>query len=240
MPELHTRLLANVIALGSPYPLVLTGGYAVRAHRLVNRPSQDLDVATQNPTPMADIAATLRAGLEGPRQPLRDSAATDPVLAVFLSFRRPRGHHERHTSVTAAEDDTADTHRRLRRGRSSATAPRTSRLAGVRPALSNVREKTGSSRTWLAMAPRWMPWRIVSASLMPGLLAPLLRPGKAAPPRRLSGLRAGGGPPPRAPDPGGGQHRGGDRAAAGRLGVADGLRPMRPVQRLSDRPGLTR
>ncbi|MCX5200554.1 nucleotidyl transferase AbiEii/AbiGii toxin family protein [Streptomyces sp. NBC_00237] len=65
MPELHTRLLADVIALGSPYPLVLTGGYAVRAHRLVNRPSQDLDVATENPAPMADIAATLRAGLEG-------------------------------------------------------------------------------------------------------------------------------------------------------------------------------
>jgi len=64
MPELHTRLLADVIALGSPYPLVLTGGYAVRAHRLVNRPSQDLDVATENPAPMADIAATLRAGLE--------------------------------------------------------------------------------------------------------------------------------------------------------------------------------
>lgn len=62
MPELHTRLLADVIALGSPYPLVLTGGYAVRAHRLVNRPSQDLDVATENPAPMADIAATLRAG----------------------------------------------------------------------------------------------------------------------------------------------------------------------------------
>ncbi len=64
MPELHTRLLADVIALGSPYPLVLTGGYAVRAHRLVNRPSQDLDVATENPAPMADIAASLRAGLE--------------------------------------------------------------------------------------------------------------------------------------------------------------------------------
>ncbi|WP_203614043.1 nucleotidyl transferase AbiEii/AbiGii toxin family protein [Streptomyces sp. SID13726] len=64
MPELHTRLLADVIALGSPYPLVLTGGYAVRAHRLVNRPSQDLDVATENPAPMADIAAVVRAGLE--------------------------------------------------------------------------------------------------------------------------------------------------------------------------------
>lgn len=36
MPELHARLLADVIALGSPYPLVLTDGYAVRAHRLVN------------------------------------------------------------------------------------------------------------------------------------------------------------------------------------------------------------
>jgi hypothetical protein len=64
MPELHTRLLADVIAIGSPYPLVLTGGYAVRAHRLVNRPSQDLDVATENPAPMTEIAATLRAGLE--------------------------------------------------------------------------------------------------------------------------------------------------------------------------------
>lgn len=62
MPQFHTRLLADVIDLGSPYPLVLTGGYAVRAHRLVNRPSQDLDVATENPAPMADIAATLRAG----------------------------------------------------------------------------------------------------------------------------------------------------------------------------------
>lgn len=63
MPELHTRLLADVIALGSPYPLVLTGGYAVRAHRLVNRPSQDLDVATENPAPMADIAAAVCRGL---------------------------------------------------------------------------------------------------------------------------------------------------------------------------------
>lgn len=54
--------LADVIGLGSPYPLALTGGYAVRAHRLVKRPSQDLDAATENPAPMADIAATLRAG----------------------------------------------------------------------------------------------------------------------------------------------------------------------------------
>ncbi|GEC03601.1 hypothetical protein SSP24_12560 [Streptomyces spinoverrucosus] len=36
----------------------------MQAHHLVNRPSQDLDVATENPAPMADNAATLRAGLE--------------------------------------------------------------------------------------------------------------------------------------------------------------------------------
>ncbi len=36
----------------------------MRAHRLVNRPSQDLDVATENPAPMADIADVVRAGLE--------------------------------------------------------------------------------------------------------------------------------------------------------------------------------
>jgi hypothetical protein len=31
--------------------LGITGGYTVRAHHLVNRPSQDLDVATENPAP---------------------------------------------------------------------------------------------------------------------------------------------------------------------------------------------
>jgi hypothetical protein len=30
----------------------------------VNRPSQDLDVATENPALMADIATTLHAGLQ--------------------------------------------------------------------------------------------------------------------------------------------------------------------------------
>ncbi|MGW2835833.1 nucleotidyl transferase AbiEii/AbiGii toxin family protein [Streptomyces sp. NPDC001286] len=82
MPELHARLLADVISLGSPYPLVLTGGYAVRAHRLVHRPSQDLDVATQNPAPMADIAATLRAGLEA-RGWTVQTMETAPLSARF-------------------------------------------------------------------------------------------------------------------------------------------------------------
>lgn len=63
LSDLHRRLLADVLAIGTPYPLVITGGYAVQAHGLVDRLSQDLDVATENPAPMDDIAATLERGL---------------------------------------------------------------------------------------------------------------------------------------------------------------------------------
>lgn len=77
MPELHTRLRADVIALGSPYPLVLTGGYAVRAHRLVNRPSQDLDVATENPAPW-------------PTSPPRSASAWKPAAGRCTHWRRHR------------------------------------------------------------------------------------------------------------------------------------------------------
>lgn len=60
--DLHHRLLPDLLAVGDVHPLVLTGGYAVQAHGLVNRLSQDLDVATQNPEPMEKIAATVSAG----------------------------------------------------------------------------------------------------------------------------------------------------------------------------------
>ncbi|MGX1887859.1 nucleotidyl transferase AbiEii/AbiGii toxin family protein [Streptomyces sp. NPDC055287] len=63
LSDLHRRLLAAVIDIGSPFPLVLTGGYAVQAHGLVERLSQDLDVATENPAPMAEIIASLEQGL---------------------------------------------------------------------------------------------------------------------------------------------------------------------------------
>ncbi|MFE2500235.1 nucleotidyl transferase AbiEii/AbiGii toxin family protein [Streptomyces scopuliridis] len=82
LSELHARLLADVIALGAPYPLVLTGGYAVRAHQLVSRPSQDLDVATENPAPMADIAAAVGEGLVQRGWRVR-SLETAPLSARF-------------------------------------------------------------------------------------------------------------------------------------------------------------
>ncbi|MFI8093807.1 nucleotidyl transferase AbiEii/AbiGii toxin family protein [Streptomyces sp. NPDC086080] len=63
LPDLHARLLADVLAVGSLYPLVITGGYAVQVHELLARPSQDLDVATENPAPMNEIVRTLTDGL---------------------------------------------------------------------------------------------------------------------------------------------------------------------------------
>lgn len=63
LTDLHRRLLADVLAIGAPYPLVITGGCAVQAHGLVDRLSQDLDVATENPASIAEIVAVVSDGL---------------------------------------------------------------------------------------------------------------------------------------------------------------------------------
>ncbi|MEU0688362.1 nucleotidyl transferase AbiEii/AbiGii toxin family protein [Streptomyces uncialis] len=63
LTELHRRLLADVLAIGTRYPPLITGGYAVQAHGLVDRLSQDLDVATQNPAPVDEIIRTVGDGL---------------------------------------------------------------------------------------------------------------------------------------------------------------------------------
>ncbi|MFF0630348.1 nucleotidyl transferase AbiEii/AbiGii toxin family protein [Streptomyces sp. NPDC004296] len=65
LTDLHRRLLADVLAIGTPYPLVITGRYAVQAHGLVDRLSQDLDVATENPAPIDEIIHTVGDGLAG-------------------------------------------------------------------------------------------------------------------------------------------------------------------------------
>ena len=60
---LHQRLLQDVLEVGKGLPLVLTGGYAVQAHGLVDRLSRDIDVATNSNVPMDVIAAALIDGL---------------------------------------------------------------------------------------------------------------------------------------------------------------------------------
>jgi hypothetical protein len=46
MDDLHRRLLQDVLEVGNDLPFVITGGYAVQAHGIVDRPSRDIDVAT--------------------------------------------------------------------------------------------------------------------------------------------------------------------------------------------------
>ncbi|WP_406729989.1 hypothetical protein WJ438_37425 [Streptomyces sp. GD-15H] len=63
LSEPHRRLLADVLDIGTPYPLVITGGYAVQAHGLVDRLSQDVDVATEGTCPrVVDTSYPVPAG----------------------------------------------------------------------------------------------------------------------------------------------------------------------------------
>lgn len=63
LSALHHRLMQDVLEIGNSLPLVITGGYAIQAHQLVDRPSRDIDVATNSGIPMEDIAAAVVAGL---------------------------------------------------------------------------------------------------------------------------------------------------------------------------------
>lgn len=54
--------MQDVLEVGNSLPLVITGGYAIQAHRLVDRLSRDIDVATDSSIPMEDITAAVVAG----------------------------------------------------------------------------------------------------------------------------------------------------------------------------------
>ncbi|MPY55070.1 nucleotidyl transferase AbiEii/AbiGii toxin family protein [Streptomyces acidicola] len=63
------RLLLDVLAIGAPYALALSGDHAVQAHGLVEHLVEGpapgaLEVATESPEPMETITAAVRAGLE--------------------------------------------------------------------------------------------------------------------------------------------------------------------------------
>ncbi|MEU6348181.1 hypothetical protein ABZ896_02505 [Streptomyces sp. NPDC047072] len=63
-PEPHRRLLADVLAAGGGYPLVLAGVHAARALGLVERPCRSVRVATENPVRMAAVVTKVWGGLE--------------------------------------------------------------------------------------------------------------------------------------------------------------------------------
>jgi hypothetical protein len=80
---LHRRLLQDVLEIGNAFPFVITGGYAVQAHGLVDRLSRDIDVATNSSVPMAALADHLVAGLTERMWQVR-VIGIDPISARFM------------------------------------------------------------------------------------------------------------------------------------------------------------
>jgi hypothetical protein len=80
---LHRRLLQDVLEIGNAFPFVITGGYAVQAHGLVDRLSRDIDVATNSQVPMASLADHLTAGLTERGWQVR-VIGVDPISARFM------------------------------------------------------------------------------------------------------------------------------------------------------------
>lgn len=65
MDALHRQLLEIGFAAGDDLGLVLAGGYAMCAHELVNRPSQDIDFATATALPLAGAVRRLADAYAG-------------------------------------------------------------------------------------------------------------------------------------------------------------------------------
>lgn len=57
----HRALVQAVLPVCSKYGLAVAGGYAVKAHGLVERPSDDIDFATATGAPIGEIVAALAA-----------------------------------------------------------------------------------------------------------------------------------------------------------------------------------
>lgn len=57
----HALLVATALPVCSRYGLAITGGYAMKAHGLVDRPSDDIDFATRSAAPIEEIADALAA-----------------------------------------------------------------------------------------------------------------------------------------------------------------------------------
>ncbi len=56
LPAAHLRVLLDGLPVFERYGSLLAGGYAFRAHEILHRPSQDLDFATRDDTPLPEIA----------------------------------------------------------------------------------------------------------------------------------------------------------------------------------------
>jgi hypothetical protein len=81
LPPAHLRVLLDGLPVFKRYGLLLAGGYAFRAHEIVYRPSQDLDFATRDDTPLPEIAARVQAAFRHAGYGVRLAEAASPRYA---------------------------------------------------------------------------------------------------------------------------------------------------------------
>ena len=81
--DLHRRLLQDVLAIGNTFPFVITGGYAVQAHGLVDRLSRDIDVATDSSLSMDSLSSHMVTGLTDRGWRVR-IIGVEPLSARFI------------------------------------------------------------------------------------------------------------------------------------------------------------
>jgi Nucleotidyl transferase AbiEii toxin, Type IV TA system len=86
LPALHLKALRDGLPVFERYGLLLAGGYAFRAHEILHRPSQDLDFATGDATPLPEIAEQVRLAFQSAGYVARLVEATSRYARLVLQF----------------------------------------------------------------------------------------------------------------------------------------------------------
>ena len=84
LPPDHLRVLLDGLPVFERYGLLLAGGYAFRAHEILHRPSQDLDFATGDDTPLPEIAAQVQLAFHRMGYNVQLVEATSPRYARLV------------------------------------------------------------------------------------------------------------------------------------------------------------
>jgi hypothetical protein len=82
----HRALVEAVLPVCSRYGLGVAGGYAVKAHGLVERPSEDIDFATGTAAPVGQIADALAAAYQAAGLEVRVLAADGRKGHLLVTF----------------------------------------------------------------------------------------------------------------------------------------------------------
>src|SRR5689334_3094377 len=84
LPAAHLRVLLDGLPVFERYGLLLAGGYAFRAHEILRRPSQDLDFATRDDTPLPEIAGHVELAYQRAGYGVRLAEAASPRYARLV------------------------------------------------------------------------------------------------------------------------------------------------------------